>query len=85
MAAHVHARVNCAKLVEIVTDYLEGALDPAVATDFEEHLAMCGMCTEYVEQMRAIQAAAPGTITEESLPPETRAGLLEAFRDWKGA
>jgi anti-sigma factor RsiW len=83
MPAHVHAPVNCARLVEIVTDYLEGALDPSVATQFEEHLAMCGACTEYVEQMRAIQRTA-GTITEESLAPEARAGLLEAFRDWKG-
>ena len=84
MAGHVHAPVNCARLVEIVTDYLEGALDPVVATQFEEHLAMCGMCTEYVEQMRVIQRAA-GTVTEESLSPETREGLLKAFRDWKEA
>jgi predicted anti-sigma-YlaC factor YlaD len=76
--------VNCKALVELVTDYLEGALDPVVATRFEEHLIMCGPCNVYIDQMRAIRDTA-GTISEESLPEETRAGLVDAFREWKGA
>ena len=76
------AHVNCKALVELVTDYLEDALPPDVATRFEEHLMMCQACTLYVDQMREIRSTA-GTVTEESLPPETRAGLLEAFQGWK--
>ncbi len=87
MSQHTHAHdhrdhVNCKALVELVTDYLEGALDPVVATRFEEHLIMCQPCNIYLEQMRTIQQEA-GKIDESSLPPETRAGLLDAFREWK--
>ncbi len=84
MSQHGHKHhVNCKALVELVTDYLEGALDPVVATRFEEHLIMCGPCNVYLDQMRSIREAA-GTISEDSLSNETRAGLVEAFRGWKG-
>jgi predicted anti-sigma-YlaC factor YlaD len=89
MSQHTHAHdhrdhVNCKALVELVTDYLEGALDPVVATRFEEHLIMCQPCNVYLDQMRSIRQAG-GPLSEESLPEETRAGLVEAFRGWKGA
>jgi anti-sigma factor RsiW len=87
MSVHRHDHehhVNCKALVELVTDYLEGTLPPTVATRFEEHLIMCGPCNVYLDQMRAIRDEA-GAISEESLSPETRAGLLDAFRGWKGA
>ena len=73
--------VVCQQLVELVTDYLEGALDPDLAARFEAHLAVCGKCTTYVEQFRLVIREA-GTITAEALDPATRAGLLDAFRGW---
>lgn len=79
MTAH---DVACRQLVELVTDYLEGALAPSVATRFEEHLVMCRACNVYVEQMRAVRRAT-GRIDPEALSPETRAGLLHAFRGWR--
>jgi predicted anti-sigma-YlaC factor YlaD len=87
MSAHVHEHhdhVNCQALVELVTDYLEGALPGDVMTRFEEHLNMCQPCNVYLDQMRAVRATA-GTIEVDALAPETRAGLLDAFRGWKGA
>jgi len=42
----------CQEVVELVTDYLEGALSPAEHRRFEEHLAGCPHCTEYLAQMR---------------------------------
>jgi len=72
----------CQEIVEIVTDYLEGAMDPALRASFDAHLVGCTHCTHYLEQMRAtIQVA--GTITADDLPPELRAGLLEAFRNFR--
>ena len=73
--------INCQELVELVTDYLEGALDPADLRRFEEHLAECGKCTAYLEQLRATIRAV-GTITPDDLSPEAEAALLDAFRDW---
>ena len=42
----------CQQVVELVTDYLEGALSPAEHRRFEAHLAGCPHCTEYLAQMR---------------------------------
>jgi anti-sigma factor RsiW len=73
--------ILCQQLVELVTDYLEGALDPDTARRFEEHLAVCAKCTVYVEQFRLVIGAA-GSLAADELPSETRAGLVAAFRGW---
>lgn len=73
--------LTCAELVEVVTDYLEGAMDDAGRTAFEEHLVWCPACTTYVDQMRTT-VAATGRLTEDDLSPDARAELLHAFRDW---
>jgi RNA polymerase sigma-70 factor (ECF subfamily) len=57
-----------------------GLAAPGRAHTFERHLATCPGCTEYVEQMRTL-AGSIGGVTEESLPPELRAGLIAAFRE----
>ena len=36
--------LSCRALVELVTDYLEGALPDATRLRFEEHLAACADC-----------------------------------------
>ena len=69
----------CQEVVEVITDYLEGAMDPELRASFEAHLSGCPHCTHYLEQMRATIRVA-GTITAADLSPEFRAGLLEAFR-----
>jgi anti-sigma factor RsiW len=38
--------------VELVTDYLDGALDEARRDRFEAHLEECPDCARYLEQMR---------------------------------
>ncbi len=76
--------ITCRELVELVTDYLEGALAPADRTRFEEHLRICKPCVAYVEQIR-LTIAAGGAIGPEQLDPEARDELLAAFRDWKRA
>ena len=73
--------LSCQELVELVTDYLEGALGDSDLRRFERHIAGCGGCTRYLEQLRAtIQIA--GTITTDDLSPEAETALLQAFRDW---
>jgi anti-sigma factor RsiW len=77
-----HRDLTCAELVELVTDYLEGALDRHACERFERHLAYCSGCGTYLDQIRATVAAA-GQLTEEDLSGEAKAGLLAAFRDWQ--
>ena len=73
--------LSCQELVELVTDYLEGALEDGDLRRFEEHIARCGGCTRYLEQLRATIRIA-GTITTDDLSPEAEHSLLEAFGNW---
>jgi anti-sigma factor RsiW len=71
----------CQELVEVVTDYLEGALPAPDVFRFEEHLAECEACREYLEQIRHTIALV-GRFETEAIAPATRDGLLQAFRGW---
>lgn len=44
--------MTCAQFVELVTDYLEGELDPATEARLTEHLADCPGCEPYLDQLR---------------------------------
>ncbi len=43
--------LSCREMVELITDYLEGALLWRDRRRFESHLAGCEHCTEYFAQM----------------------------------
>lgn len=75
-------RIDCADLVELVTDYLDGALEPDAAAEVAAHLALCPGCAAYIAQVRATTAGL-GSVPVESLPPEVRESLIEAFRDFR--
>jgi len=75
-------QLSCQELVELVTDYLEGALSVEDTARFEDHVSRCGACAIYVEQIRQTIALA-GRITPDSLSPEAERDLLEAFRGWR--
>jgi anti-sigma factor RsiW len=74
----------CQELVEVITDYLEGALPERDRLRFEQHLAVCAKCREYVDQFRRTIAVV-GAVREHELDPAVRAGLVEAFRGWSRA
>jgi anti-sigma factor RsiW len=74
--------LTCPELVELVTDYLEGALSAEARARFEAHLAGCEGCSNYLAQMRATIRVA-GSLSEASFPPGAREALLAALRDWK--
>ena len=79
--AHGHADdLACIEEVELITDYLEGALSPAQTRRLERHLETCPGCTEYLEQMRALAGSLRG-LGEGSLPPGMRDRLIAAFRN----
>ena len=72
--------ISCQQVVELVTDYLEGALSPEDVARFEQHLSLCEGCVFYVEQIR-MTIAAVGRIGEQDVPPAIRDDLVAAFRD----
>jgi hypothetical protein len=71
----------CQELVELVTDYLEGALDAVDLARFEHHIAGCGKCTEYLRQMRQT-IEVTRSLSQDDLTPAAEGALLAAFRTW---
>jgi anti-sigma factor RsiW len=72
----------CRQAVELVTDYLEGALDDRDHARFEAHVAACPNCREYLAQIRAT-IAAMGRVEPEALAPEVRDELVSLYRGWR--
>lgn len=74
--------VVCREAVELVTDYLEGALSRRDQARLETHLAACPHCSEYLAQMR-VTIAALGRVEPGSLAPEARDELVSLYRRWQ--
>ena len=47
----------CREAVELMSDYVEGALSKQDSARLEAHLAGCPHCTRYLEQIRATISA----------------------------
>ena len=75
--------MRCREVVELMTDYLEGALSAADRARFEEHIAGCDGCTAYLAQLRATREVI-GRLADESIPKTVEDELVKAFRNWKG-
>ena len=76
--------LRCVEFVELVTDWAEGALDDVTLGRFEEHLAFCTGCGEYVVQLRQA-ASVLKELDSGAPPPEARDTLLRMFRSQQGS
>ena len=77
----------CVEFVEVVTDYLEGAMDARDRARLEAHLRACDGCTHYLAQIRITIELTGRLSTDDvdALGPAARAELLTAFRTFKNA
>jgi anti-sigma factor RsiW len=74
--------VTCREFVEVLTDYLDGALEPAERADVERHLVICRGCANYAEQMRSTIGLL-GRLADERPAEAQTAPLLAMFRAWQ--
>ena len=74
--------IVCQQVVEMVTDYLEGALPRPQRRRLEAHLASCPHCAEYLTQLR-VTIRLTGRIAGEDLTPEMENDLTEVYRRWR--
>ena len=74
--------MDCNELVELVTAYLEGALDLGTRARFDIHLTECDGCENYLQQFRATMDTL-GKVEAGRLDPALRDRLMSAFRNWK--
>jgi anti-sigma factor RsiW len=76
------APMDCNELVELVTAYLDGALDPDTQARFDEHLLGCEGCENYLQQFRETVRTV-GKISDDELDPAFRNRLLDAFKNFR--
>ncbi len=76
------AHLSCRDFVELVTDYLEDALNEDTRIRFEQHMQACPGCETYLQQMMET-ASRLGEIPVETLSDEMCRTLLTAFRDFR--
>ena len=74
--------LTCKEFVEVLTDYLDGALEPAERADVERHLVICRGCSNYTEQMRSTIGLLR-RIADERPAEEQAAPPLALFRTWQ--
>jgi predicted anti-sigma-YlaC factor YlaD len=72
-------RVRCDEVVELVSDYLEGALEPADREALEQHVLICSACADYIEQMRTTLALASRLRVTAPLDDGQLEPLLQLF------
>jgi predicted anti-sigma-YlaC factor YlaD len=73
-------QIACQEVVELLTDYLEGALQPEQVSEIEAHLKLCDGCAVYLDQMRETIRLL-GTVPAQSLSDTALTELLSAFHD----
>jgi len=74
--------VDCVEFRDLITDYLEEALSPAMTLGVEQHRQTCESCEEFLSQIRLTTEALEtmnGQRASEPLPQS----LLSAFREWR--
>ena len=72
----------CREAVELVTDYLEGALPERDRRRLEGHLSDCPHCSEYLAQIRRTLDLL-GRIEPDELDPQVQDELVALYRRWK--
>jgi anti-sigma factor RsiW len=75
--------MRCDEFVELVTGYLDGALDTATRDRFAEHLGECDGCDRYLDQIRRTISEL-GHLPADQLDTRIRDHLSVAFRAWPG-
>ncbi|MEO8288408.1 MAG: zf-HC2 domain-containing protein [Chloroflexota bacterium] len=80
MSPHTH--ITCQELVELITEYFDGAMPSDERALFDRHMHACGACRTYVDQMRTT-IELMGNLTTDTIPPQAEKELLNIFRHWK--
>jgi hypothetical protein len=73
---------TCQEVVDLASEFVDGAMAATEATLFEYHLNFCDGCYTFIDQIRDTAALA-GRVSEEQVPQDVKRRLLIAFREWK--
>lgn len=71
--------MNCYQAIDLIGDALDGTMGADARSGFQEHIAECAACRNYLDQLRITR----GALERLPRPPETsplRSELLATFR-----
>ncbi len=77
-AEHAHGREACLDLLERLSEYLDGELDPSVRAEIEGHFSDCEPCVAFLRSLRNTVAHV-GELPRPRLPEELRRACVEAY------
>ena len=78
--------MTCREVLELLTEYLEGALPAAARARVAAHLDDCDPCDRFLEQLRltiGLTATLREDDVEHDVPDDVMDSLLSAFRTWR--
>lgn len=76
--------MKCEELIQMLNDYVDGDIDPAICEGFEKHMADCNPCKVVIDNIRKTITIYKGQEQCE-LPMEFHNRLHKALRkNWKG-
>jgi anti-sigma factor RsiW len=77
--------LTCREVIEFLDDYVAGILSPARIAEFEEHLAVCPPCIDYIASYRATMELAREALEAPAetagVPEELIEAILEARKE----
>lgn len=76
------ADLTCKELVEVITEYFDGAMSAEDRARFERHLEGCAGCQTVVSQFRTTIEVA-GRLTEDQVTEAQRVAMRDVFRRWR--
>ncbi|MDZ4829685.1 MAG: zf-HC2 domain-containing protein [Phycisphaerae bacterium] len=78
--------LSCKEFIDFLDDYVAATQSPSVRASFEEHLAICPYCADYLRTYteavrlgRAVLVAGAGSVPAE-VPDELVQAIIEASR-----
>jgi predicted anti-sigma-YlaC factor YlaD len=69
--------LKCVEAAELATDYMERELPLRAWLAMRLHLALCGMCRAYLDQLRKTKRLL-GVVSPPAAPPEVETRLIAA-------
>ena len=69
---------ECREVIDLLTEYLDGALAADDARALEAHLANCSACTGFLESLKSVRVGV-GTLRADAVPEECRRALRDVL------
>jgi mycothiol system anti-sigma-R factor len=74
------SEIDCREALRRIELYLDGELDDTIRVDVEEHLVLCGPCTEHSDFQRALKALLRAKCGCDEIPPHLLERISRVIR-----